>query len=334
MWRGTNLQKRYILNRLLVRAMAGGFFAGISLGQIAPAYAATFGSGPSGSSLEIAESLIDARSFIKARVMIERILAQEPNNFRARLDQARLLRSMGLYARSREEYERLHQLEPAAERPLIALSEMALESLNPGQALKLARQSVLVAPQSLETHLCLVSALIAANDYHEAEGVLAELEVRYPNDAKINYLLYKLELKRNQLHLARTSLERSIKLDSSNWQHLFELSEMCKNVGDYEGAKENLKRVLNADPGSVDALTKLAVIYEFNFHDYQQAIEQYQRVLVADPDSVTALAGIDRCKQKSNDLAGVMKDALWRFLRHSKTFPSVLPTAVEGNENS
>jgi tetratricopeptide (TPR) repeat protein len=327
------LQNRYVLNQLFVLALAGSSFASIFVCQMAPGYAATFGSEPQDNSLEKAETLISARSFIKARVVLEQLLAHEPNNFRARLDQAELLRSMGLYARSREEYEHLHQLDPAAEKPLIALSEMALESLNPRQALKLARQAVAEAPHSLQTHLCLVSALIATNADHEAEGLLLELETRYPANAKINYLLYKLELKRNQLHLARTSLERSIKLDSSNWQHLFELSEMCKNVGDYEGAKSNLKRVLNVDPGSVDALTKLAVIYEFNFHDYQQAIEQYQRILTADPDSVTALAGIDRCKQKSNDLAGVMKDVMWRFLRHSRTFPSALPTAVDSNES-
>jgi tetratricopeptide (TPR) repeat protein len=331
MWQGTNLQKRYILKQYFVLVLAGCFLISVFLGRTTPGCAATFGSEPQGSSLETAEMLIRARSFIKARVLLDRLLAQEPNNFRAHLDQAELLRNMGLYARSREEYDRLHHLDPAAEKPLIALSEMALESLNPRQALKLSRQAVAVAPRSLETHLCLVSALIATNAYSEAEGVLADLETKYPNDAKINYLLYKLELRRNQLHLARTSLERSITLDASNWQHLFELSEMCKNVGDYEGAKENLERVLRADPGSIDALTKLAVIYEFNFHNYQQAIEQYQRVLAADPDSVTALAGIDRCKQKSNDLAGIMKDSLWRFLRQSRTFPTALPTAVDGN---
>ena len=274
------------------------------------------------SELQTAETLIRARSFIKARKILDHLLQKEPDNYQARLDEAQLLRSMGLFARSHEDYEKLNQENPAAEKPLIALSEMALESLNPRQALKLARQAVGVAPSSLATHLCLVNALIATSAYHEAEGMLNDLRISHPDNAEVDYLLYKLALKQHQLSQARSWLERSLYLDPSNWQRFFELSELCKNMADYYGAKANLERVLTMDPTSVDALTKLAVIYEFNFHDYEQAARQYQLILSADPDSVTALAGIDRCKQKSNDLAGVMKDALWRFLRHSKTFPT------------
>jgi tetratricopeptide (TPR) repeat protein len=114
---------------------------------------------------------------------------------------------------------------------------------------------------------------------------------------------------------ARDSLERSIKLDPADSKYWLELSDLCKSMGDYQGARYNLIRVLNFDSTSIAALTKLAVLYEFNFHDYQKAIDEYQHILSIDPDSVTALVGIDRCKQKSGDLAGIMKDSLWRMLR-------------------
>ncbi len=325
------MQKSHLLNRTIGLALTASFFAGANAGM--PAQAGILTPESKGDSLATAERLISARSFIKARIILDKFLATQPNNTRARLDQAQLFRSVGLFARSRQEYEQLYKLDPSSEIPLIALSEMALESLNPRQALQLARQAVAIAPHSLETHMCLVSALIATNAYQEAESVLSALQSKHPNNAKIDYLRYKLALKRNQLALARNALERSVQLDSSNWQHLFELSELCKNVGDYESAKKNLKRVLAADPGSADALTKLAVIDEFNFHDYQQAIEHYQKILASDPDSVTALAGIDRCKHKSNDLAAVMKDAMWRFFRHSKTFSSSEPPALESTQS-
>ena len=43
-------------------------------------------------------------------------------------------------------------------------------------------------------------------------------------------------------------------------------------------------------------------------------------ILEIDPDSVTAMAGLDRCKTKKNDLAGMLKNQLralfiaWRRL--------------------
>ncbi len=280
---------------------------------------------PPRQSIEYAQWLIHIHSFVKAQELIQRLLTKDPHNFSIRLAQAELLRDMGLVARSREEYKSLTQSNPNAPEPLIALSEMALESLDPQQALTLARRALAVAPQSEAAHCCLASALIATNNGSEAQILLNDLRLRYPNDAKVHYLLYKLALRQNQLAEARASLVKSIDLDGSNSQHLIELSELSKSIGDYEGAKRDLERALNLDPTSVDALTQLAIVYEFNFHDYQKAIDLYRNVLALDRDSVTAMAGIDRCRQKSNDLAGIVKDSIWRILRHSNTFSSTAP---------
>jgi tetratricopeptide (TPR) repeat protein len=283
-----------------------------------------------------ANQYIARRSFVEAQAIINSLLTRFPGEFHVRLAQARLLKSMGLTARSKAAYEKLKLSDPQAPEPLIALSEMAFESLNARLALDLARKAEAVAPASLSAQLSLASALIATSHYQEAADRLESLSKRNVGNGEVQYLLYKMAIKRDRYSQARTALENSIKLAPSEPRRILELSELCQYMRDYEGAKHNLQRVLSADPASIDALIKLAVLYEFNFHDYKEAIAQYQKVLNIDSNSVTAMAGIDRCRLKENDLAGLAKDAFQRFVRHTVVFDTldtVTPTVSDGRDN-
>ena len=283
-----------------------------------------------------ANQFIAKRSFVEAQRIINSLLERFPDDFHVRLAQARLLKSMGLIARSKDAYEKLKLSAPQAPEPLIALSEMAFESLNARLALDLARKAQAVAPTSLSAQLSLASALIATSHYQEASDLLDSLSKRHGGNAEVQYLLYKMAMKRDRYVQARTALENSIGLDSGDPRRILELSELCKYMRDYDGAKYNLQRILLADSAPIDALIKLAVLYEFNFHDYQEAIAQYQKVLNIDSNSVTAMAGIDRCRLKENDLAGRAKDEFWRFVRHTVVFDTadkVTPTVSDGRDN-
>lgn len=290
----------------------------------------------SDSQLAKANQYIARRSFVEAQTIINALLARFPDDFHVRLAQARLLKNMGLTARSKAAYEKLKLSDPQAPEPLIALSEMAFESLNARLALDLARKAEAVAPASLSAQLSLASALIATSHYQEASDRLDSLSKRNVGNAEVQYLLYKMAIKRDHYIEARAALENSIKLAPSEPRRILELSDLCKSMRDYEGAKHNLQRILSADPASIDALIKLAVLYEFNFHDYKEAIAQYQKVLNIDSTSVTAMAGIDRCRLKENDLAGLAKDAFQRFARHIVVFDTldtVTPTVSDGRDS-
>ena len=106
---------------------------------------------------------------------------------------------------------------------------------------------------------------------------------------------------------ARQQLEAALKLDPSNGPWLLDLSELCEMQGDYAMANQCLQRALYADPLSVDKLSRMATLQEYFLQNYDQAIEQYKRILAIDPNSVSALAGLDRCKARKNDLAGILK---------------------------
>jgi len=114
-----------------------------------------------------------------------------------------------------------------------------------------------------------------------------------------------------------------VRLNPTNSPWLMDLSSLYKQGGNYDASLESINRYLHLNPGSIEALSKVAALYEYNFHDYDRAILAYKQILQIDPDIVDAEVGIDRCKQKGNDLAAALKDQLWKFLRQSKTFRDV-----------
>jgi tetratricopeptide (TPR) repeat protein len=277
--------------------------------------------------LQQADSLREQGSFLRAQELLTSGLKSYPNDFQIRLTLAQLLRSMGHIARAENLYRELHAEQPNREEPLIALSHIALERLELSNALKYAREAVLVSPYNQAAHLCLAAALIANDDLNEADLELKRKPGDFTLDAERLYLTYQLNLKENQPAEALVALRQAIQLkssnnssNSSNSSWLMDLTYLYRQMGDYDNALRVLHFYLYTNPLSLDAWSKVAALYEYNFHEYDQAIRAYREILKLDPEIVDALVGIDRCKQKSNDLAAALKDQLWKFLRQSKTF--------------
>jgi tetratricopeptide (TPR) repeat protein len=252
-------------------------------------------------------ALTKAQSYMKATSLLDQMVEADPTNPRLRLVGAQLYRQMGMFARSMTEYKQLMKSDPNMVEPVIALSQMYMEYLNLPQSLTLARQAVGMNPTNKDARIALCSALIASDYLKDAGDELAKLQKQSGSDPEINYVAYKLYLKRGQLAKAREQLEIAMTLDPSNGPWLLDLSELYKLQGDYQRAYQCLQRALYADPLSVEKLNRMAIMQEYFLRDYDQAMLQYKRILQIDPDSVTAMAGLDRCKSKKNDIAGMLK---------------------------
>ncbi|HEY9731118.1 MAG TPA: tetratricopeptide repeat protein [Drouetiella sp.] len=257
--------------------------------------------------------LTSAHSYLKATELFDRMIEANPNQPQLRLAGARLYRQMGMFARAMSEYKQLMNADPHLIEPMIALSQMYMEYLNLPQALTLARHAVSINPNSNEARIQLCTVLIASDYLKEAEDELNKLQKQADANPNVNYVGYKLYLKRGQLGKARQQLEAAMKLQPGNVQWLVDMSELCQMQGDYTEASACLKKALQADPLSVDKLNKMAILQEYFIQNYAQAMIQYKKILEIDPDSVTALAGVDRCKTRNNDLAGMLKVQIRAF---------------------
>ncbi|HEY9679068.1 MAG TPA: tetratricopeptide repeat protein [Drouetiella sp.] len=269
-------------------------------------------------------SLTEAQSYGKAANLFEKLIEQDPQNAQLRLAGAKLFRQMGMFARSMSEYKKLAMDSPKMIEPIVALSQMSMEYLNIPEALSYARRAVAMDPSDKNARIALCSALIASDYLKPAEDELGKLQKERGNDPQINYVAYKLNLKRGQLANARQQLESAVKLAPNNAQWLLDLSELCKQQGDYDEATQCLQRAMKVDPYSVDKLNRMAIMQEYFLHDYDAATAVYKQILEIDPESVSALAGLDRCRAKKNDIAALFKTELRSWI-HS-IYRAIFPT--------
>jgi len=262
-------------------------------------------------SLKKVEQLRHDRSYFVAGPLVDKLLAGYPGDVSVLMAAARLHCDMGLAARAEGEYIQVLQRTPDPE-ACTALSNIYLQKLDMPQALNYARRAFVSHPGT-ETRLGLVSALLAAGKFGEAQRELNTLLKTARNNAQVQYSAYELEVSLNDNKAALKHLEAAVAMSPGRAPWLIELSDLYKENGDYMYARRALEHALEADPTSLDAFSKLAVIYEFYLHDYDQAISQYHRILSLEPDSVSALAGLDRCQVKKNDIAGALKNQLHSF---------------------
>ncbi len=257
--------------------------------------------------------LIEDGSYTKARVSIERLSQQRPDDVNVKLLAARLYRKIGLWSPAIMEYERVRRVRPDLVEPYIALSEMHRENLSVDFALGMAREAVAIAPHSVRAREALISALIDNHNVQQAQTELAELTRSKPEDPAVLYLSFKVFKGVGELEKARECLEHAVRISPENVAWLFDLAEIYEDTGDYNLARDAIQRYIDAAPDSTRALSKFAEILEFRLYDLDSAKQIYERMLVIEPDNQTALAGKERLLKKRNDVASAIKRSVYKF---------------------
>ena len=265
---------------------------------------------PISSDLKKIDELTEARSFYKARKMLEPMLEAHPTDARVHKCAGRLFGKMGLLPRAIDEYNSVIALEPGNVSAYIELSRAYMASEDSSHAMLCAREALKFNPQSAEARLLLVRILMAKSLLLEAEQELQRLLRGDPNDAQVHFMAANIYRERGQGALALGHIEKAIQLNPEKHDWLLEKSDICILLNRYDEAKSTLVKLLQYEPDSVEGLNRLARVKENSFRDYDGAMESYRRVIEIDPDSVTALAGIERLKAKKNDLAGLWKHQL------------------------
>ncbi len=256
------------------------------------------------------EELTQARSFYKARKLLEPLLAAHPQDPQVHKSAGQLFARMGLLPRAIEEYKTVISLEPGNASAHIELSRAYLAREDSNHAMICAREALKLDPKSAEARLLLVRILMAKSLLLEAEQELQRLLRGDPNDAQVYFMAANIYRERGQGAMALGHIEKAILLNPEKHEWLLEKSDICSLLNRKDDAKASLEKLLQYEPDLVEALNRLARVKENSFRDYDGAMECYKRVLEIDPDSVTALAGIERLKAKKNDLAGLWKHQL------------------------
>jgi tetratricopeptide (TPR) repeat protein len=296
-------------------ALAAGLVlcSNFSAGAVAPAVKADNSAPSYATALKEIDALTQARSFYKARKILEPLLESKAKDASVHVRAGRLFSQMGLLPRAIDEYRTVITLDPRNSSAYVELSKIYLASENTNDATTYAKEALKLNPNSADTRILLVKILMAKGLLLEAEQELQRLLRGDPHDAQVHYMAAKIYRERGQGTLALQHIDQAIQLNPNNHEWLMEMSDICILLGRDEEAKAALVKLLKYEPDSVEGLNRLARVKENSFRDYDGAMECYKRVLEIDPDSVTALAGIERLRAKKNDLAGLWKHQLRNF---------------------
>ena len=125
---------------------------------------------------------------------------------------------------------------------------------------------------------------IAFQQWQKAHDLFAEFDRRVPRYAPAQYALGWLDRKLNRPEEARRHIEQSLALDPNLNDARCELAELQVASGEPAIAEENLKRVLVAQPGHVNASLSLGDI-RMHENKFDEARQLYEQAIRSDPKS-------------------------------------------------
>jgi len=275
--------------------------------------------------LKALSDLSEEGSISEGRALLKQLLDEFPRDVKVHLAAANFYRRIGLSAAAVAEYKTVLLLDPTYAKAYTDLAEIYLANGNERESQSYARKALLLSPKSQQAQLVLVNILLKKGDLRAADRELGAVLKEYgglnTQNADFAYVAYQLDQKRGKYVAARKYLDQAIALRPKRYQWLLDKADISKLIGDSEGnraeyikAKQALMSLLKVDTYSVEALSKLGRLLEYDLGELDGAMECYQKLLAIDPENVVALTGIDRLKAKRNDIAGQMKSIFWETI--------------------
>lgn len=256
-----------------------------------------------------------AMPFDKAQAYYAKRIEKDPQNAQLHLHYANVLLNVGLLGQALFEFEKASTLSPNDPEPLIALADIFLQTLDFERAQSYASRALAIRPNSSAARIVLLNALLQRQQISAAEQELKKLLEAEPRNARVLQLASDLYGQIGDYAQAREYLQRALKVQPGKIEWVLAYCQLLENSGKPNEASAELRRVLEKEPNSTEARLHLARNLEVYKHDYDAAVAEYMRVLELDKQSPTALAGIERCRNKKNNLALRLKQSLQSYWR-------------------
>jgi tetratricopeptide (TPR) repeat protein len=227
----------------------------------------------------LANILFDLKRFPDAAAVLERMIAQNPNDAAAHIDLAELV-LMRLPQREEQagaHLERALELEANAPRGLYLRGVWRRRHGQPEAAAGDLRSAIAAAPELAEAHYELAQLLRAAGKDQESRREFESFE--------------RLSKEAEQLELSKSNLAA----DRSNPDAWILLGVQQTRVDQLEEAARSLQRALELEPGNAVALYDLAVV-RLRQDRRAAAIELLEQAVAADPERAEPRALLARLR--------------------------------------
>jgi tetratricopeptide (TPR) repeat protein len=167
-----------------------------------------------------------------------------------------------------------------------------------------ARAAVAGDPAEPQAWMELAEALVARDESTEALAALEEVIERDPDNVRALRLRAALTTA-SEPEAAEATLDRALELEPGEpWTQTLR-ARLRRARGDLDGARADLRAVLERDPEFADALAELAEL-SMGDEDLEGALEVSRRAIDAAPEDPRALRGRAEALRRSGDLDGTL----------------------------
>ncbi len=220
-----------------------------------------------------------------ARASFERALKIDPAFFPSVVSLGGLDVAEQKFDQARTRFEGLAKTDPNNVKAKLAVIDLRMRSGQPHQeVVKLLTDLVKEHPAEPAPSMALIALLVNAKDYKQALVTAQEAAARLPENVEILDALGRMQSESGDTQQAVTTFNKLIAMQpKAEWPYL-KLSDLYARKKDFPAAMLQLKRALDAAPGSVEAQRRLIAL-AIQTKDLPQAFAQARGLQKRSPDS-------------------------------------------------
>ena len=186
-------------------------------------------------------------------------------------------------------YSEALELNPRLNTVRLALARLSLGQGKPDDAIRLAREALRVQPGSAEATMILARALLSKGDAEGAEVHVTQLAKAFPASASAQIGLGQLQVLKSQSRSAREAFERALTIEPANIEALSGLTALDMQAKHPAAARARIDASLASHPGD-PRLLLLSARLSVALGDVVATERTLRRVIEADPGQIEAYA--------------------------------------------
>ena len=220
----------------------------------------------------------------------KRALASDPeHSSEAHYLLALVYQNRGQLEESESEFKQVMKVAPSSASAAVALSQLYSLKNKRTAAIEFAEQAVKLAPNSIDTRVTLVRAVLANGDMARADREIRAMLAQFPTSAPVQVQAGALFIARRDIVAARAAFSRALELDPSSADALTGLVALDLGSNNVRVALDRLNAFLVKAPDNAGVWFLTAKAYNLT-GDSVQAERALLKTIQLDPGRVQAFA--------------------------------------------
>jgi tetratricopeptide (TPR) repeat protein len=230
----------------------------------------------------LSKAQLEIGNLAAARTQLLEIVQRNPHFLDAQISLAEIAFRQGNSMESLQHAEAALEIDPANFRAQLLLGRSLLRVGNLDQAATVLGNLSRQAPNSVDVMVELARLDIRKRKFPEAEAAFNKIRASYPDDLRALAGLVDIDFAQNRPEKALALLDQEAARSHGAPQVLYLMAVTALRSGKYGEAINNLQRLADKTPGSIDPQLELASVFRLK-GDYRHAIATLQKAALLQP---------------------------------------------------